>query len=137
MVPWCMPRKTKVTTKKLDDVFRDIMRKTDPGGAHRARCHRCGKGFPQVVLQCAHGFSRRYRGTRWVEAANFCLCSGCHTFMTWRPIEWDDYMRNAWGDAKYERLRAQAQAITKADKEELYLRLKARLKEINERETSV
>jgi len=119
-----MPRKPKITTKKLDDLFRDIMRS-------QGKCHRCGRRSPQVILQCAHGFSRRYRGTRWVEEANFCLCSRCHLFMTFRPIEWDDYMRHAWGEEKYDRLRAQAQAITKTDKQELYDRLKARLEELS------
>jgi len=116
--------KPKITTKKLDDVFRDIMRS-------QGKCHRCGRGPEQVVLQCAHGFSRRYRGTRWLEEANFCLCSGCHMFFTWRPIEWDDYMRNTWGEETYEHYRALAQAITKADKPALYAQLKARLEEIN------
>jgi hypothetical protein len=119
-----MARKIKVTTKKLDDLFRDIMRA-------QGRCHRCGRGWPQVVLQCAHGFSRRYRGTRWDEDANFCLCSGCHFYFTHRPIEWDDYMENVWGEEKYWRFRLQAQKITKIDKQELYSRLKARLEELN------
>ena len=127
-----MPRKTRVTTKKLDDVFRDIMRRTDRDGVHRAKCHRCGRGFPEASLQCAHGFSRRYRGTRWTEEANFCLCNKCHIFFTWRPIEWDDYMKNAWGEERYSEFRRQAQAITKADKEALYEKLKLRLQEIRD-----
>jgi hypothetical protein len=121
-----MPRKPRITTKKLDDLFGQIMRS-------RERCDYCGRGrVSGVVLQCAHGFSRRYRGTRWTEEANFCLCSGCHMFFTYRPIEWDDYMRRAWGEEKYDRLRAQAQAITKPDKQEIYDRLKKRLEELND-----
>jgi hypothetical protein len=119
-----MPR-IKITTKKLDDLFRDIMRS-------QGECHRCLRRSPHVILQCAHGFSRRYRGTRWTEEANFCLCSGCHMFFTWRPIEWDDYMRNVWGEEKYDRLRAQAQAITKPDKGAIYIALKERLEQIHE-----
>ena len=119
-----MPRKKPITTKKLDDVFRDIMRS-------RGKCHRCGRGREHgVILQCAHGFSRRYRGTRWTEEDNFCLCSNCHVFFTWRPIEWDNYMRNAWGEEKYDRIKAQA--ITKPDKKEIYERLLARLKELTD-----
>jgi hypothetical protein len=116
-------RKVKVTTKKLDDLFRDIMRA-------QGRCHRCGRRSPEVVLQCAHGFSRRYRGTRWDEEANFCLCSGCHFYFTHRPIEWDDYMKNVWGEEKYWRIRRQAQAVTKTDKQKLYERLKRRSEEL-------
>jgi hypothetical protein len=47
------------------------------------------------------------------------------------PIGWDDYMQATWGEDKYNRLRAQAQAITKADKDEILEQLKKRLEEIN------
>jgi hypothetical protein len=53
-------------------------------------------------------------------------------YFTYRPIEWDDYMKRAWGEEKYWRIRRQAQAITKHDKEALYDELRARLKEIQD-----
>jgi len=117
--------RVKIKESKLDAIFSQIMRS-------RGKCDFCGRGREHgVVLQCAHGFSRRYRGTRWTEEANFCLCSGCHMKFTHDPIGWDDYMQATWGEEKYNRLRAQAQAITKADREEILEKLKKRLEEIN------
>ena len=59
-------------------------------------------------LQCAHGFSRRYHGTRWELRNAFSLCAGCHVFFTHRPIEWDEWMRGRMGAERYEALRSLA-----------------------------
>ena len=120
-----MARKPKVTTSKLDTLFSLIMRS-------KGRCDFCGKSRHVAVLQCLHGFSRRYRGTRWEEDANFCLCSGCHVMFTYDPIAWDNWMRAVWGDEKYWEVRRRAQAITKPDKQAIYERLKARLAELED-----
>jgi hypothetical protein len=62
------------------------------------------------VLQAAHGFSRRYRGTRWLLINGFALCAGCHVSMTHDPLRWDDHLRVAWGPLVYEELKRLAQA---------------------------
>lgn len=67
-------------------------------------CERCGK---TKNLQCAHGFSRVYRATRWTRANAWCLCCGCHYYFTKtaRFIEWDDWMRDHLGVIAYWKLR--------------------------------
>ena len=119
-----MPKPKPPKEAKLDGIFGKIMRS-------RGVCEYCGNTRDNSVLQCAHGFSRRYRGTRWTEEANFCLCSGCHVKFTYDPIRWDDWMRMKLGD-RYEPLRLQALAITKADRFEIYEELKERWREIDE-----
>lgn len=80
-------------------------------------------------LQAAHGFSRRYRGTRWLPINGFCLCSGCHLTMTYDPIAWDDYLRTAWGLAVYADLRALALKKATPDFPSIIAALTAELKE--------
>jgi hypothetical protein len=70
------------------------------------KCRICGS---TERLQAAHGFSRRYLGTRHSLINGWCLCSGCHISMTHNPIAWDDFLRVELG-ALYEPLRAQALA---------------------------
>lgn len=107
----------------LDRLFGKIIRRS-------GTCTNCGKTRPSVVIECAHGFSRTYRGTRWDEANAWALCSGCHKFYTHRPIEWEDWMRTRLGDEGYQRLRMQAMAITKVDRLALYQQLLARQEEL-------
>lgn len=66
-------------------------------------------------LQCAHGFSRRYRNARWDFRNGFCLCQGCHMFFTHRPLEWDDWLRDRWGEDLYAEIRSLALGTTKVD----------------------
>lgn len=77
-------------------------------------CVHCGA---TERLQCAHGFSRRYRSVRWDSRNAFCLCQGCHMFFTHRPLEWDEWLRNRWGNALYTELRALALSTEKVDLE--------------------
>jgi len=60
------------------------------------------------VLQAAHGFSRRYRNTRWMQINGFALCQGCHVRFTYDPLAWDDYLRIAWGPLIYDEMKALA-----------------------------
>lgn len=76
------------------------------------QCLRCGK---RDKLQCAHGFSRRYRSTRWDFRNAFCLCQGCHLYFTMRPLEWDDWLISRWGQARYDLMRARALSTDKPD----------------------
>lgn len=68
------------------------------------KCRICGSG---ERLQAAHGFSRRYLGTRHDLRNGWCLCSGCHKTMGYRAIEWDALMRADLG-VLYEPMRQEA-----------------------------
>jgi hypothetical protein len=57
------------------------------------------------ILQCAHGFSRRYLPIRWDTRNAFSFCAGCHTFYTARPLEWDIFLLDRWGIELYGVLR--------------------------------
>ncbi len=57
------------------------------------------------MLQWAHLFSRRYHAVRWNLLNCACLCRGCHFKFGMRPIEWDEWMREALGLPAYEELR--------------------------------
>lgn len=94
----------------------------------RARGH-CESGRPNHAgpLQCAHGFSRRYMGTRWVTANAWCLCAGCHVYWTHRPIEWDEWMRSSLGNNLYAQLRCRALTLTTPDIPERVSELRERL----------
>lgn len=81
-------------------------------------------------LQAAHGFSRSYRAVRWDFRNCFALCRSCHVYFTHRPLEWDVWLRKAWGDVLYDELRALALTYTYPDIEVLYGELKARLEQV-------
>lgn len=80
---------------KCDAVFGKIIRLP-------AVCVHCGG---TDVIQCAHGFSRRYRAVRWDERNAFPLCRGCHMYFTHRPLEWDEWLINRWGLKVYNEIR--------------------------------
>jgi hypothetical protein len=54
------------------------------------RCEACGS---KERLQAAHGFSRRYRATRWDLRNGVCLCAGCHVRYTHDPLGWEDWLK--------------------------------------------
>lgn len=83
------------------------------------KCRVCGTS---ARLQAAHGFSRRYLGTRYDLRNGWCLCSGCHVFFTHRALEWDGWMRKELGEI-YEPLRKQALTVTTPDYEAIIARL--------------
>lgn len=66
-------------------------------------------------IQAAHGFSRRYRNTRWLPINGFRLCAAHHTYFTWRALEWDDWLRKNWGQEVYNDLRLKALRAFKPD----------------------
>lgn len=86
------------------------------------KCRYCGSSDR---LQAAHGFSRRYLGTRHALINGWCLCSGCHMTMTHDPLRWDAFMRLELGGL-YESLRAQALARCIPDYEAVIAELKAK-----------
>lgn len=112
------PNKVRKTTpgqlaKKADDLWSAIVRR-------RGFCILCvDPRFTDLryrgsryVLQGAHGFSRRYRGTRWELRNGFCLCAGHHCFYTADTLGWDTILRMAWRE-EYNPMRERAQAVTK------------------------
>lgn len=76
-------------------------------------------------LQCAHGFSRRYKNVRWDRRNAWPLCAGHHTYFTHRPIEWDLWMREQLGENLYLILQATALKTTAPDLELVLADLKA------------
>lgn len=86
----------------------------------KGRCEVCGK---TDGLQAAHGFSRRYGGTRWVLLNGFALCNGCHVRFTHDPLGWDAILRERWGEAPYEELRRLALSGGRPDYELTYATL--------------
>jgi len=98
------PRKQRKTSRaklgrECDKLWSLLVRR-------KGACEACGG---TNVLQGAHGFSRRYRATRWVLLNGFCLCRGCHVTYTHDPLGWDTFLRDAWGEMVYDSLRASAQ----------------------------
>ncbi len=84
------------------------------------------KVFPRHVckgpLQAAHGFSRRYAGTRHDLRNGFPLCAALHVRYTYDPIRWDNLLRKWWGLELYEELKALALQVTKPDYGEVLAR---------------
>jgi len=115
------PRKQRKTPRaKLkrmaDKLWSEIVRSA-------GKCRICGS---TERLQAAHGFSRRYLGTRHDLRNGWCLCSGCHMASTHHPLMWDDFMRQELGDL-YEPLRAKALAKCIPDYEAVIAELKAKV----------
>ena len=105
----------QTATKQLDILCGTIVRA-------RGRCEDCGKTSD---LQWAHGFSRRYRNVRWDLRNGFCLCRGCHLKFTVRPLEWDEWLRNRWGQELYDEIRAVALVGGKVDHKAIKAELEA------------
>ena len=66
-------------------------------------------------LQGAHGFSRSYKSTRWLPINGFALTQAEHVYYTYRPLEWDEYLRKSWGQLTYDELRRRAINNVKQD----------------------
>ena len=113
-------RKKRISLSKQADALWSKLVKL--GGT----CNLCGS---TQRLQAAHGWSRRYRGTRWLPINGWCLCSGCHWRFTNDPIGWDNVMRGGWGQPVYDELRALALKTAKPDFPEIIARLKTELEE--------
>lgn len=91
--------------KQADAVFGRIIRA--PGV-----CMACGSSR---YIQCAHGFSRRYAPTRTDLRNAFPLCRGCHVYWTHRPLEWDEWLLDTWGEVLYDELRELALSGVRVD----------------------
>ena len=113
-------KKSQSLTVQCDTLFGQIIRS-------RGACEDCGK---VTDLQAAHGFSRRYRAVRWDERNCFALDRGCHLKYTVRPLEWDEWLRNRWGEDLYTELRELALHGRNPDLKETLARLQERHEQI-------
>ena len=114
------PAKVRKTSRsklkrQADKLWSEIVRSA-------GKCRICGSA---ERLQAAHGFSRRYLGTRHDLRNGWCLCSGCHLTMGYRAIEWDMFMHKELGQELYQKLREQALARCVPDYEAIIERLRA------------
>jgi hypothetical protein len=100
-------------TARADLLFSKLVRAA-------GQCAKCQK---TTHLQCAHGFSRRYRNTRWDFDNAWCLCRGCHLYFTHRPLEWDEWMLEELGLPTYTDLRFRALSLEKVDVKAVLARL--------------
>ena len=102
---------------KRDILFSFLVR-----GRTEWACERCGKHYnPDSArgLECAHIFSRRYRGTRWFPQNATSLCTSCHFFFTGNPIEFAEWVERHLGPALFARLRVLRNEICKLSKSDL------------------
>ncbi len=76
------------------------------------------------ALQCCHGFSRRYRATRWDFNNAWAGCARHHQFWTAHPIEWDEFMQRELGDYHYTYLRSKALGGVRPDLKQVLADLK-------------
>lgn len=79
---------------RCDTVFSQLVRRS-------GRCVECGATRD---LECAHGFSRRYRATRWDFRNGFCLCHRCHARFTGNPDDWEAWLVARMGIEGYSEL---------------------------------
>ncbi len=100
-------RRKKTALEKCDDLFGQLVRA-------RGHCE-SGRKTHGGVHQCAHGFSRSYKAIRCDFRNAFCLCQGCHTYYTYRPLEWDEWLMQRWGTHLYYELRGLALTHPKMD----------------------
>jgi hypothetical protein len=106
-------RARKLTGKALDKLWSfKVKERASEFGCYLSGFDsmKCSDGF-----QAAHGFSRRYRGTRWRLSNGFILCPAHHVRFTFDPLGWTDILQTAWGLERYEQLKAMAQGRLKVD----------------------
>lgn len=86
----------------------------------RKRCEiatKCGgREFEIGQLQACHGFGKKAYPATYFEIENlFAGCPADHSFYSWRPIQWDMWMRNHMGENKYNLVRAKALSNERVD----------------------
>jgi len=74
-------------------------------------------------IQCAHIRSRRYLNTRWDFDNAIPLCSAHHLYFTHRPSEWEEFIIERFGQARWDDLRARSLAEFVPDWEALCVRM--------------
>lgn len=67
-------------------------------------------------LQAMHGFGKKaYPGVRYAVWNGFCGCAAVHSYYTWRPPEWENYLRSRWGEEMYQQRLREAMETRKYD----------------------
>lgn len=112
------PKKRQNLTKACDQLFSQLVRSV---GRCEANDHKECSG----PLQCAHGFSRRYRAVRWDRRNAWCLCASHHMRYTHNPILWDEWMQSHMRPEVYQEVRSLALGGEKVDLKDLLSRLRA------------
>lgn len=92
--------------KRADDAFSKYIRSR--GYCQSDRTSHAGN------LQCAHIVPRTYKTVRTDERNALCLCAGCHTYFTHRPLEWRTFIDIEYPDLLSE-LEADALSYRKVD----------------------
>ncbi len=119
-------RKRGPTVASCDRDFSKLVRSV--GRCEIGKVENC----PSGNLQCAHGFSRRYKSVRWDVRNAWSACQGCHYWYTLRPLEWDDFLRERWGQDLYDELRALSLQLVRVDLKAVSENLKESLREITQ-----
>lgn len=71
----------------------------------------CGGG-----LQAMHGFGKKaYPAARYSAFNGFCGCAAVHSYFSWRPPEWENFLRSRWGEEQYQHRLQMAMLTTKHD----------------------
>lgn len=99
--------------RECDRIWGELVRAKNDGVCWllgRTDGHTC-KG----PIQAAHGFSRRYRATRWLTVNGFPLCAGGHLKYTYDSVSWNWWLGQWWGEQRFEQLRVQAMLGAKVD----------------------
>ena len=91
--------RTRLRIDSLDQRFSKCIRLRDK------KCQRCGS---RESLQCMHLVSRRYMGTRFDPDNALTGCAACHVYLTYRPLEHDEFVVAKVGQEKYDALKAKA-----------------------------
>src|SRR3990167_6707603 len=84
--------------RQADKLFSELVR-------IEGLCEHCGRKPPEVRLNTAHVFSRRFLVTRWEPLNGVCLCVSCHRWAHDRPIEFPEFMKELLGEPVYDELR--------------------------------
>lgn len=121
-------KQTKSNYKKhCDALFSEIIRKRD------GKCMRCKKRN-NVQMHCSHIVSRKHLHGRWNEKNALCKCSACHRWWHENPTRASEWLKEnypEWYEESFNIKRVHK--MTLSDYKELHAALKARLKELNER----
>ena len=121
--------------KLADDLHSIALRTVREGcelaGEPEIRAERCvGVGAHPAQLQCAHGFTREDKGTRFDYSNTFSLCAACHRKHTPSGAAWYDWMERRLSSGIYSHVQNRARVLTKRDRHALLEVCSERLRDI-------
>ena len=112
--------------RECDRLWSLIVRASNGGRCFVATDPGCLPGHVcNGAIRAAHGFSRRYRATRWELINGFPLDAAAHVRLTHDPLAWDGLLLRWWGESVYAELRRKAVASAKVDPREVLETLRA------------